>query len=50
MKRVSLFLSPRQIDRLRARSRAEGLSIAELIRRAIDYFLSANAHESGRAD
>lgn len=42
MKRVSLFLSCQQIRRLKARSDAEGLSVAELIRRAIDLFLSGS--------
>lgn len=41
MKRISLFLSLRQIKKLKALSLSEGLSIAELVRRAIDDFLSA---------
>lgn len=41
MKRISLFLSLRQIKRLKALSLSEGLGFAELIRRAIDSFLAS---------
>lgn len=39
MKRVNFHLTPGQVKSLKARSDESGLSVAELIRRAIDYWL-----------
>ena len=39
MKRISLFLSVQQYDALKRLSERLGLSVSELIRRAIDAFL-----------
>jgi predicted DNA-binding protein len=39
MKRVALFLTAKQIERLQARSRLTGAPVAELIRRAVDSYL-----------
>lgn len=39
MKRVNFHLTPGQVKSLKARSDKSGLSVAELIRRAIDYWL-----------
>lgn len=36
MQRTNYHFPPRQLDRLRAESKAKGLPVAELIRRAID--------------
>ena len=40
MKRTNVYLSEKQLERLRARARTEGVAIAELVRRAIDVFLA----------
>jgi hypothetical protein len=40
MKRTNLYLTEKQVERLKARSKQEGLSVAELVRRAIDTFLA----------
>jgi Ribbon-helix-helix protein, copG family len=40
MKRTNLYLTEPQMARLRARSEQEGLSLAELVRRAVDAFLA----------
>ena len=40
MKRTNLYLTEKQIERLKHRSEREGLSLAELIRRAVDAFLA----------
>lgn len=39
MERVNFHLTMQQIDRLRKLSEREGLSVAELIRRAVDAYL-----------
>lgn len=39
MKRVALFFAAQQIVRLKALSEKTGLSVSELVRRAIDEFL-----------
>jgi hypothetical protein len=36
MKRVGLFLTERQIERLRRLSKIEGVSVSELVRKAVD--------------
>jgi hypothetical protein len=41
MKRVNYHLTERQLDALRQESEKSGLSVAELIRRAVDAFLTA---------
>jgi len=38
MKRTNIYLSHIQIERLQGESKKTGLSVAELIRRAIDLF------------
>ena len=40
MRRVNYHLTDQQIVRLKARSAATGLSVAELIRRAVDAMLA----------
>lgn len=40
MKRTNVYLSDKQLERLRERSEREGVAIAELVRRAIDAFLT----------
>lgn len=40
MKRTNLYLTEKQVERLKQRSEQEGLSLAELVRRAIDAFLA----------
>lgn len=40
MIRVNFHLAKEQIDRLRAESKRTGLSVAELIRRAVDAYLA----------
>ncbi len=40
MKRTNIYLSEKQLERLRERSEREGVAIAELVRRAIDAFLA----------
>ena len=40
MKRTNVYLSERQLERLRIRAQREGVAIAELVRRAIDAFLA----------
>jgi len=39
MKRTNVHLTEQQIERLSQLSKSTGLSVAELIRRAIDYYL-----------
>jgi hypothetical protein len=39
MKRVDFHLTERQIEELREMSKDTGISVAELIRRAVDMFL-----------
>lgn len=39
MIRWSIYLSEQQLKLLREESRKRGLSVAELVRRAIDYYL-----------
>lgn len=39
MTRVTYHLSPRQLERLRVESERSGLSVAELIRRAVDEWI-----------
>ncbi len=40
MKRTNFYLTERQMERLKQRSEDEGLSLAELVRRAVDAFLA----------
>jgi CopG-like RHH_1 or ribbon-helix-helix domain, RHH_5 len=40
MKRTNVYLSDKQLERLRGRAEHEGVAIAELVRRAIDTFLA----------
>jgi hypothetical protein len=40
MKRTNVYLSEKQLERLRVRAAREGVAIAELVRRAIDAFLA----------
>lgn len=40
MKRTNLYLTEKQLERLKARAEKEGLSLAELVRRAVDAFLA----------
>jgi hypothetical protein len=40
MKRTNLYITEKQVERLRQRAEKEGLSIAELVRRALDAFLA----------
>jgi ribbon-helix-helix CopG family protein len=40
LKRTNVYLSDKQLERLRTRARTEGVAIAELVRRAIDVFLA----------
>lgn len=40
MKRVNIYLTEKQIERLRQRAEKEGTPMAELARRAIDTFLA----------
>ncbi len=53
MKRIDLYLTEQQIAALQELSRKTGLSVAELIRRAIDYWLERKGgnhsvkHEEG---
>ena len=39
MKRTNIYLTERSTDKLKALSKETGLSVAELVRRAIDAFL-----------
>ncbi len=40
MKRTNVYLSEKQLERLRFRAKQEGVAIAELVRRALDTFLA----------
>ena len=40
MRRTNVYLTEKQVERLRVRASQEGIAIAELIRRAIDAFLA----------
>jgi len=40
MKRVNIYLTEKQIERLHQRAEKEGIPMAELARRAIDTFLA----------
>jgi hypothetical protein len=40
MKRTNLYLTEKQMERLRHRSELEGVAIAELVRRSVDCFLA----------
>lgn len=40
MKRTNVYLSERQLERLRGRAEREGVAMAELVRRALDAFLA----------
>ena len=40
MKRTNLYLTEKQVERLKQRSEREGLSLAELVRRAVDAYLA----------
>lgn len=39
MERINVHLTEQQIEHLRQLSKETGLSVAELVRRAIDYYL-----------
>jgi putative resolvase len=45
MKRVNYHLTERQLDALRQKSEKSGLSVAELIRRAVDAFLETRGEK-----
>jgi predicted DNA-binding protein len=47
MKRTNIYLSHIQIERLQGESKKTGLSVAELIRRAIDLFFREEEEGSG---
>jgi len=40
MRRSNVYLTEKQVARLRARAEQEGVAMAELIRRAVDAFLA----------
>ncbi len=40
MKRTNVYVTDKQLERLRERAEQEGVAMAELIRRAIDAFLA----------
>jgi len=40
VKRTNVYLSEKQLERLRFRAKQEGVAIAELVRRALDTFLA----------
>ena len=40
MKRTNVYVTDKQLERLRIRAEHEGVAMAELIRRAIDSFLA----------
>jgi hypothetical protein len=40
MKRTNVYVTDKQLERLRVRAEYEGVAMAELIRRAIDAFLA----------
>jgi hypothetical protein len=40
MKRINIHLSPKQIASLKAKAKASGLTVAEIVRRAVDIFLA----------
>ena len=40
MKRTNVYVTGKQLERLRVRAEYEGVAMAELIRRAIDAFLA----------
>ncbi len=40
MKRTNVYVTDKQLERLRVRAEHEGVAMAELIRRAIDAFLA----------
>ncbi len=40
MKRTNVYLTEKQVERLRERADKEGLAVAELIRRSVDAFLA----------
>ena len=40
MKRINIHFSERQIEQLKALSEEAGLSVAEIVRRAIDAFIA----------
>ena len=44
MKRTTIFLTEKQVDKLKATAKASGLAMADLVRRAIDKFLT-DPHE-----
>jgi len=46
MHRTNIYLAVKQLAALRRLSKASGLSVAELIRRAIDEFLERTRHAS----
>jgi len=45
MKRTALFLKERQVEKLQALSEKTGAPVAELIRRAIDQYLTTRKKE-----
>ena len=47
MKRTNIHLTASQIVRLKAKSDVTGLTLAELVRRAIDHWLAVEAKKKG---
>jgi predicted DNA-binding protein len=47
MKRINYHVTERQIERLKALSERTGLSVADLIRRAIDAYLEREEKKRG---
>jgi len=45
MKRINTHLTSEQIDRLRVISAATGLTVAELIRRAVDIYIESRGKQ-----
>ena len=48
MQRINLHLTKQQVKALRQVCRSTGLSLAELVRRAIDAYLSTLRKEAGK--
>lgn len=49
MKRISMFLSRSQLEGLKRISDQQGLSMSEIVRRALDHFLEAFHSKSSSA-
>lgn len=48
MKRTNIHLAPDQIERLREAAERKGVSVAELIRRAIEVYLEKDDRRRGK--